>query len=235
MSELVSILSSAALVVLVAVLLRNLLGTAPAPSADASDTAIRDLAAVLQSRDLTVPRTQDIAVLILTLPDYATLIRERPLEQVFGAVNLFYRVATEVADRYKGEVSSLVGGEITILFGRILPVERPLHVAVLTALEIVERLAPDLVKIAPGCRGASAAINAGPSFSGPVGGEWRRTYTSVGVPVEDAHQLARTLPPNEVRALKSLTARLAEFELAPEGATLRIVKARPAPEAPPPA
>ena len=237
MSELVSILSSSALVVLVAVLLRNLLSGTPAlasalNSTDPTDAAIRDLAAVFQSRDLTIPRTQDLAVMLLILPDYPRLVRERPLEHVFAAVNHFYRVATEVADRQKGEVATLVGGELCILFGRILPVERPLQTAVASALEIVARFGSELPE-GTAIRGAAAAITEGPALSGPVGGEWRRTYASVGAPVEDALAMARSLSPGEVRVPVSLQPRLADFDFeppAPSATSIRILAQR----APPP-
>lgn len=239
MSELVSILSSTALVVLVAVLLRNLLGGSPAP-AEPADAAMRDLASVLQSQDLTVPRTQELAVMVLYLPDYPRLIRERPLEQVFAAINLFYRVATEIADRHKGEVASLVGGEICVLFGRILPVESPLHTAAASALAIVARYRADLPpELAAHVRGASAAVTAGAALSGPVGGEWRRTYATVGLPVDDARGLVRAVSPNEVRVPAELAPRLAAFELdlADSAATTRRVLAErpPAPPASEPA
>lgn len=236
MSDVISIVSSSALVVLVAVLLRNLLTGSPAPStpSDPAETAIRDLAAAFQARDLTVPRTQELAVMVLFLPDYARLVRERPLENVFSAVNHFYRVATEVADRHKGEVATLVGGEICVLFGRILPVDRPFPTAAACALEIVSRFSselPDNVAF----RGAAAAVVEGPALSGPVGGEWRRTYASVGTPVEDAQTLVRTMSPNEVRTPAALAARLPDFDLEPAaaGATSVRILAQRAPPAPP--
>lgn len=232
MSDLVSIVSSSALVVLVAVLLRNLLSGSPAPAAapDPAETALREMAAAFQARDLTVPRTQDLAVMVLALPDYPRLVRERPLESVFSAVNHFYRVATEVADRNKGEVATLVGGEICVMFGRILPVEKPFQTAAASALEIVARFRaelPDNVAF----RGAAAAVVEGPALSGPVGGEWRRTYASVGTPIDDAQTLVRTMSPNEVRTLTPLATRLEGFEIEPPGPdapSVRILSQRPA-------
>lgn len=232
MSDLISIVSSSALVVLVAVLLRNLLSGSPAPAApaDPAEAAIHDLAAAFQARDLTVPRTQELAVMVLALPDYPRLVRERPLENVFSAVNHFYRVATEVADRNKGEVASLVGGEICVMFGRILPVDRPFQTAAACALEIVTRFRaelPDNVAF----RGAAAAVVEGPALSGPVGGEWRRTYASVGTPVDEAQALVRGMEPNEVRTPSALAARLDAFDLEPAAAgatSVRILSHRPA-------
>lgn len=234
MPDIVALASSVAVIVLAAVLLRNVTGGGGSQPADPADALTREFAAVLQSVDLTRPREQEIAVMVVTLPDYATLVRAQPLASMFAVVNAFYRIATEVADRHKGEVASLVGAELTVVFGRILPVEKPLLVAGHAALEIAQRLGEALpAQLAP-CRGAAIGLASGAALSGPVGGDARRTYTTVGVPVEDAQRLARSAAPGEVRAPASLEPALtADFqvEAAPgdEGARRLIAAKTPLP------
>jgi class 3 adenylate cyclase len=239
MPDIVALASSVAVIVLAAVLLRNVVGGG-GPQPDPADAVTRELAHVLQSVDITRPREQQIAVMVVALPDYARLVREPSLAPVFGGINTFYRLATEVADRHKGEVASLVGAELCVVFGRILPVERPLLVAGHAALEIAKRLGEQLPADLPGCRGASIGVAYGPALSGPVGGDARRTYGTVGVPVEDAQRIARAGAPGEVRVPAALAETLApDFELAEiadDATARRLVSAKtplPAPSAPP--
>lgn len=204
MPDVIAIAWAIGLVLLVAVLLKQLLGglglerplgaeqlPGPAGEAGVSHGEV----------DLSVPAAKQISLLVVTLPDYSTLCRDFPSDQVFALVDHYWIDVTEVVDRFKGEVAGLCGSEVFVAFGRILEVERPLLSAAGAGLEIVRQLKGPIAGVGPigeRCRGASAAVTFGPAFCGPVGKGWRRHYTSVGSVVDQVFTLARRAPPGEV-------------------------------------
>jgi class 3 adenylate cyclase len=234
-----TLVSSVVLMLLVAVVLRNLAGTpAPAEPEDARETLARELAGLLRSADhLTTPQRKNVCVLLVRVPDYDRLCRECPLDEVFRLMDRVYRVVCEVADRSKGEVSNVCGGEVYVYFGRIVSVDEPLAVAVSGALEIVDRLKGPLADL--GCageafRGAAAVVGFGDAVSGPLGIEWRKAYTTVGPVMDRAMSLARAAPPGEVHAPVELAGVLGpttsvERLERPEGPVLRVTRRAGAP------
>jgi class 3 adenylate cyclase len=205
-----TIVTSVLLVVLLAVLLRSFLASYHHPPAgEIPEPLARELANLIKPLDLTIPRVKGVAVMVVNLPDYAALSRSLPLESLFRVLNHYYQVVTEVADRQFGEILNPASGEIFVIFGRIMPVERPLHVAAACALEIVSKLTGPLQ--VPGgekCRGAAAAVGFGEAMSGPIGTERRRTYATVGPVIDEVIQLARRVAPGEVLAPADVVATL---------------------------
>jgi class 3 adenylate cyclase len=125
-------------------------------------------------------------------------------------MNQYYRLVTEAADRRRGEVGTLAGTEVMVVFGRILPVDDPPLAALEAALEIARTLAPQPMEAAGGgvyFPGACVAVSCGASISGPIGGDLRKTYSTIGEVPTIAQRLARLGRPGEVLVTKELLAR----------------------------
>ena len=240
MADVFAIISSVTLVVLLAILLRNLLSSVRGVDSPESmpETLAKELATYMRPIDLTVPQVKPVSMMVVSLPDYALLSGRLTLDQLFWLVNQYYQTVTEVADRHGGEIYSPTSGEIVVIFGRIMAVERPLLVAAASAVEIVARFGASLSQAGAAfavCRGASAAVTYGESMSGPIGTERRRTYTTVGPVVERVFVLARQVPFGEVHVPAEHGESLAaEFEFEPVASsgdsTLRLTARKPKPE-----
>lgn len=187
-----------ALVIIVTLLLRNVVTGLAQPSEDEDEDQLdrigRELLGPLRDTDLTVPHTKELAVLATCVPAYDQLCQESSLEDLYRLMNHYYRMVTEAADKRRGEIGSLVGEEIVVVFGRILPVEDPLSAALDAALEVTRALAPPLSTMGtatPHYKGVSTAVAHGLAISGPIGSDLRRTYSTLGAVPRLAVRLAR--------------------------------------------
>jgi len=216
MPAFVSLVFSVLLVVLVAMLLKNL--TQGSHSGDEAE--LEKLSKELlgdaggPDLDLTTPRLRDVACLVVRLPDYSHLIETCEQDELYELLNVFYRVVSQSADSRKGEVSALSGDEIFVVFGRILNVEDPVREAMGAAFEILKQVPAAVLELGVpegGISGVVVAVTRGPTLSGPLGNPPQRTYGSIGRVPLLAYQIARQGPPGSVVVPFELEAQVSPF------------------------
>src|SRR5215469_6638779 len=138
----------------------------------------------------------DIAVLFADVRG-STKMGERLRPAAFaGALDRFYRAATEVLVRHDAIVDKLIGDEVMALFipGICGPHYHRRAVEAALALMRAVGYAPSREPWMP----LGAAVHAGLSFVGNVGGESVSDFTALGDPVNTAARLAASAAAGEV-------------------------------------
>jgi adenylate cyclase len=134
----------------------------------------------------------DAAALFVDVIGSTSFAADRSPTEVVDALNRFFAVVVDVAQRHGGSVNKFEGDAALCTFGAPLPLPDVAGAALAAARELVARLpveAPDLP--------AAVGVSAGRVVAGNVGAADRYEYTVIGDPVNAAArltELAKDLP-----------------------------------------
>lgn len=154
--------------------------------------------AVIEQRTQRAERRQ-ITLLFSDINGFTPTCERCSPEQVLTMLNVYFDEMVGIIDRHGGYVKQFVGDEIMAIYGALEPVpSHPRH-AVLTAIEMLDRLKALQARDPQGDQGfysVKIGINTGEAVLGSVGSRERWEYAAVG---DDVNLAAR---------LESLTTKL---------------------------
>jgi class 3 adenylate cyclase len=135
---------------------------------------------------------REVAVLFADIRNFTRITELLPPQEVITFVNSYMTLMTEIIEEYHGVIDKYVGDEIMALYGAPLPSKCSTLQAILSAMQIVERLkAWNEERHQKGLLTAEVGIgiHQGPMVAGNMGGLDRLNYTVLGANVNLAARL----------------------------------------------
>ncbi|MFB3739817.1 MAG: adenylate/guanylate cyclase domain-containing protein [Candidatus Velamenicoccus archaeovorus] len=155
---------------------------------------------------------RNLSILVATIRGFASLSETLEPEEVIDGLNQHFTVMTDVVFRHGGTLDKYIGDGVLAFFGDPIPFEDHAERAVVTALEMRQRLR-GLRSRWPSQGDAELDVGIGISTGyvtvGNIGSDTRTEYTVVGNHVNLATRLAQIAGPDQILA--------SERSLAPPG------------------
>lgn len=162
---------------------------------------------------------REVTVLFLDIENYTGISGDLENEDVYNFVNEAMKLFVDVLQKYGGVVDKFTGDGLMALFGAPVAHENDPELAVRTALEMMDRLAPLRQKVQEihGIRfQAHIGINTGRVIAGQLGSNLHQEYTVIGNTVNLAARLESAAPAGTVLVSEETYRRTeAIFEYAP--------------------
>lgn len=157
-----------------------------------------------------------VTVLFSDINDFTPACEERTPEEVISMLNRYFQEMQRIIDRHQGTLKQFVGDEIMVVYGA--PQEQPDHAAraVLTGLEMLERLDELSRAEGSGFFDVKIGIHTGDVVAGNVGSTERTEWTVVGDDVNLAARIESETRKVGARLLVSAVARGEAEPLLPE-------------------
>lgn len=144
---------------------------------------------------------RNLSILVANIRGFTSMSESMEPEEVIDGLNQHFGVMTDVVFRHGGTLDKYIGDGILAFFGDPIPFEDHAERAVVTALEMRQRLRGLRTRWSPEREGGlnvGIGVSTGYVTVGNIGSDTRTEYTVIGNHVKLASHLAQTAGPDQI-------------------------------------
>ena len=150
----------------------------------------REIAEVmLNQKGALESRVLKVCVIFIDIRNFASFAEKNPPEKVVAYQNAFFSLVIEVVNRHHGIINQFLGDGCMITFGAPIVLDNPCENAVISALEIIERVENASESGSIPVTRVGMGIHVGDAVTGNIGTELRQQYSITGNVVIQASRI----------------------------------------------